>query len=145
MTLSPAAASSGKSAVAHPPTRICIVGGGFGGFYTAVYLQKYRHLRDCEITLVEPRDQFLFTPLLYEILTDELQVWEIAPTYSALVAGKNIHWKQDRAVDVDLDQQQVTLARGEVLPYDYLVMATGAAQRPLTLPGVQAHALPFRT
>ncbi len=145
MTLSPPAAPPGP-ALSRSRTcpRICIVGGGFGGLYTAVYLQKYRHLKNCEITLVEPQDQFLFTPLLYEILTDELQVWEIAPTYSSLVAGKNIHWKQDRAVDVNLAEQQVSLARGEVLTYDYLVMATGAVTRQLDIPGLD-YALPFRT
>ncbi|MEO1592074.1 MAG: NAD(P)/FAD-dependent oxidoreductase [Cyanobacteria bacterium J06632_22] len=147
MTISPpapphAAVAGHKS---HLCPRICIVGGGFGGLYTAVYLQKYRHLRNCEITLVEPQEQFLFTPLLYEVLTDELQVWEIAPTYSSLVAGKNIHWKQDRAVDVNLAERQVTLARGEVLPYDYLVMATGAVTRKVETPGVENYAQPFRT
>lgn len=127
------------------PLHICIVGGGFGGLYTALYLQRYRHLKDCKITLVEPQDQFLFTPLLYEILTDELQVWEIAPTYSSLVAGQNIHWHQDRAIDVSLTDRQVTLAGGSLLSYDYLVMATGAATRPLDIPGVDAFTLPFRT
>ena len=42
------------------------MGGGFGGLYTALYLQKYRHLKDSSITLIEPRERFLFTPLLYE-------------------------------------------------------------------------------
>ncbi|MEO0756441.1 MAG: NAD(P)/FAD-dependent oxidoreductase [Cyanobacteria bacterium J06648_16] len=144
MTLSPPAPSPQRLSVTSPP-RICIVGGGFGGLYTAVYLQKYRHLRSCEITLIEPQDQFLFTPLLYEILTDELQLWEIAPTYSALVAGQNIRWRQDRAVDISLSRQQVTLSQGEQLSYDYLVMATGAVTRQMTIPGVREHALPFRT
>ena len=52
--------------------RICIVGGGFGGLYTALYLQKYRHLRQSQITLIEPRERFLFTPMMYELITDEL-------------------------------------------------------------------------
>ncbi|MEN8443997.1 MAG: FAD-dependent oxidoreductase, partial [Cyanobacteria bacterium J06555_13] len=58
---------------------ICIVGGGFGGLYTALYLQKYRHLKTARITLIEPNDQFVFTPMMYELITDELKQWELFP------------------------------------------------------------------
>jgi NADH:ubiquinone reductase (non-electrogenic) len=125
--------------------RICIIGGGFGGLYTALYLQRYRHLKSASITLVEPRDQFLFTPLLYEVLTDELQVWEIAPTYSSLLAGTNVTWRQTRATDIDLQQQWVILQTGEPLVYDYLVVATGAVTPAVPVAGVKTHALTFRT
>lgn len=124
---------------------ICIVGGGFGGLYTALYLQKYRHLRNSRITLIEPKDQFLFTPMMYELITDELKEWEIAPTYSSLLAGTNITWKQSQAESVDLDQQTVVLAAGESLSYDYLVVARGAESRPMPIPGVDKHTLTFRS
>lgn len=124
---------------------ICIVGGGFGGLYTALYLQKYRHLQGSRITLIEPRDQFLFTPMMYELITDELKVWEIAPTYSSLIAGTNIIWKQSQAKSFDLDLQTVTTAAGETISYDYLVAARGAKSKAVTIPGVDQHALTFRS
>lgn len=124
---------------------ICIVGGGFGGLYTALYLQRYRALQAARVTLVEPRGQFLFTPLLYELLTNELETWEVAPTYSSLIRGTSINWQQDQAVQIDLAQHQVTLSQGEVLTYDYLVMATGARSRPVEVPGVDAHTVGFRS
>jgi NADH dehydrogenase len=34
-----------------------------------------------EIVLVDQSDRFLFSPLLYELLTGELQTWEIAPPF----------------------------------------------------------------
>ena len=124
---------------------ICIVGGGFGGLYTALYLQKYRHLRNSRILLIEPKDRFLFTPMMYELITDELQEWEIAPTYTSLIAGTNIVWKQDCAEALDLSQQTVTTASGESFAYDYLVVAQGAKSRPVDIPGVDEHALTFRS
>jgi demethylphylloquinone reductase len=124
---------------------ICIVGGGFGGLYTALYLQKYRHLKNSRITLIEPKDQFLFTPMMYELITDELKEWEIAPTYSSLLAGTNITWKQSQAESVDLEQQTVVTAAGESLSYDYLVVARGAESRPMPIPGVDEHTLTFRS
>ncbi|NJM98102.1 MAG: NAD(P)/FAD-dependent oxidoreductase [Phormidesmis sp. RL_2_1] len=124
---------------------ICIVGGGFGGLYTALYLQKYRHLRNSRITLIEPRDHFLFTPMMYELITDELKVWEIAPTYSSLLMGTHIIWHQTHAETVDLQQQIVTVTSGQSLSYDYLVVARGADSRPVDIPGVHEYALNFRT
>lgn len=123
---------------------ICIVGGGFGGLYTALYLQKYRHLKHSQITLIEPKERFLFTPMMYELITDELKEWEIAPSYSALTAGKNITWKQTSAEAVDLQAQTVTTEK-ETIGYDYLVMARGADSRPVDVPGVEEHTLTFRS
>ncbi|MBE9068236.1 FAD-dependent oxidoreductase [Leptolyngbya cf. ectocarpi LEGE 11479] len=134
-----------KSHSTTAPPRIVIVGGGFGGLYTALYLQKYRHLKHGSLTLIEPRDRFLFTPLLYEVLTEELLLWEVAPFYKTLLAGTNIQWRQDWATHFDLAQQQVSLHQGEAVFYDYLVVATGAKTRQLPIPGIQEHAITFRS
>lgn len=143
MTLSPLPSSPVRSTGYAP--RIVIVGGGFGGLYTALYLQKYRHLRQCSITLVEPRERFLFTPLLYEVLTEELLLWEVAPLYSALLANTHIQWQRDWAKHIDLEQQRVTLRQGPSLAYDFLVVATGARTRPLPIAGIEDHAVTFRS
>ncbi|MEL6602464.1 MAG: FAD-dependent oxidoreductase [Cyanobacteria bacterium J06614_10] len=126
-------------------SRICIVGGGFGGLYTALYLQKYPHLRESQITLIEPRERFLFTPMMYELITDELLSWEIVPTYSSLLAGTNVTHMGQRARSVDLEGQTVETDGGQRVAYDYLVLATGAESRPVSVPGVNDHALTFRS
>lgn len=144
MTLSPTQTFSSNRATAYRP-RIVIVGGGFGGLYTALYLQKYRHLKNSSITLIEPRDRFLFTPLLYEVLTEELLLWEVAPTYQNLLMGTNIQWQQDWADHIDLEQQRVKLRQGSSFHYDYLVVATGAKTRQLPIPGINEHAITFRS
>ena len=140
---SPQAVSSGRSATYQP--RIVIVGGGFGGLYTALYLQKYSHLKGSSITLIEPRERFLFTPLLYEVLTEEMLLWEVAPPYSTLLAGTAIQWRQDWAERLDLEQQRVTLRQGDSLAYNYLVVATGVKTRQLPIPGINEHAITFRS
>jgi len=127
------------------PLHICIIGGGFGGFYTALYLKKYKHLRQIQTTLIEPNDQFLFTPMLYELITRELEEWEVAPTYTSLLTGTNITWKQTRATRINLNQQTVTTEADEVLAYTHLVVATGAKSRPVDIPGANEHALTFRS
>lgn len=131
----------------HPfQPHVCIVGGGFGGLYCALALQRYqrRSTPTFRITLVEPRDRFLFTPLLYEVLTDELKPWEVAPSYRELINTKAIDHRQDRVEHIDMDRQQVTLRQGEVLSYDYLVVATGSCLRPPNIAGSH-HAFPFTT
>ncbi|MDY7013184.1 MAG: NAD(P)/FAD-dependent oxidoreductase [Cyanobacteriota bacterium] len=122
------------------------MGGGFGGLYTALYLQKYRGFekKNCEIILIDRNDRLSFTPLLYERITDELQAWEIAPPYVKLLAGTPIQFYRDRVRDVDLRSRQVLLAERGPLAYDYLVLAVGAQNRQANVPGLQDYALNFR-
>lgn len=66
--------------MAEAPQRIGILGGGFGGLYTALRLSQLPWEGTPPIiTLVDHRDRFLFLPLLYELVTGELQTWEVAP------------------------------------------------------------------
>ncbi len=127
--------------------KICILGGGFGGLYCALALHQRsrRSPHPIHITLVEPRDRFNFTPLLYELLTQELAPWAIAPAYRELLKHTAVDLRQDWAEHIDLAQQRVTLRHGEFLTYDYLVVALGSQMRPPATPGSQTHSLPFNT
>ncbi len=64
-------------------TRIVIVGGGFGGLFTALNLEG-----SGQITLITDEDHFLFSPMLYEYLSGEVEEWHIAPKYTELVDEK---------------------------------------------------------
>jgi demethylphylloquinone reductase len=129
------------------PIKVCILGGGFGGLYTAIYLSSFSWVKSgkCEIILVEPKDNFLFSPLLYEILTDELRAWEIAPSYSKLLQGTNIQLYRDWVTTIDLDSCSVSLASQERLTYDYLVLSVGSKTKYADIEGLQEYALTFRT
>lgn len=129
------------------PTRICILGGGFGGLYTALRLHDlpWQKSEQPEITLVDSRDRFLFSPLLYELLTGELQSWEIAPPFEQLLQNTNIRFCQQLVTAIDIEAKQVRLVEGEPLTYDYLVLAMGG-ETPLDIvPGAAEYAIPFRT
>ncbi|WP_353930134.1 NAD(P)/FAD-dependent oxidoreductase [Okeanomitos corallinicola TIOX110] len=128
-------------------TRICILGGGFGGLYTALRLSQlpWENTTKPEIILVDQSDRFLFSPLLYEILTGELQTWEIAPPYQELLQGTGIRFHQDTVSAIDTDKQQVQLEKGQTIAYDRLVLALGG-ETPLDLvAGASEYAYPFRT
>ena len=126
--------------------RIVILGGGFGGLYTALRLiQLPWDAYEPEIVLVDKSDRFLFSPLLYELVTEELQTWEIAPPFEELFAGTGIRFQQACAVGVDPETKQVHLDNGAELSYDRLVIAVGGKTPVDIVPGAKEYAIPFRT
>ena len=134
--------------------RICILGGGFGGLYTALRLHQliWEPGQKPEITLVDRQTNFLFTPLLYELITGEMQSWEIAPPFAELLKGTDIRFVQGSvkkvAADADLTQQvqkSVTLEDGTEIPYDRLVLALGCETPSDLVSGVIENAIPFRS
>jgi NADH dehydrogenase len=101
---------------------VVIVGGGFGGLYAA------RALRGAalHVTVVDRRNHHLFQPLLYQVATAALNPADIAaPIRSVFRGARNVSVVLAEAVAVDLAGKKLLLADGE-LPYDYLVLATGA-------------------
>ncbi len=129
-----------------PSARICILGGGFGGLYTALRLSQlpWEKSQKPEIILVDHSDRFLFTPLLYELLTGELQTWEIAPPFSEILANTGIRFCQGVVAGIDLEAHQVYLEDGNQLAYDRLVLALGGKTPLNMVSGASEYAIPFR-
>ncbi|MDJ1184384.1 NAD(P)/FAD-dependent oxidoreductase [Roseofilum casamattae] len=133
--------------MAQQSARIGILGGGFGGLYTALRLSEFswEGSEKPEIVLIDRRDRFVFMPLLYELVTSEMQTWEIAPPYEELLANTGVRFIQAEVSQIDLDKQEVTLDSDEVLQCDRIVLALGG-ETPMTwVPGCQEYAIPFRT
>jgi NADH:ubiquinone reductase (non-electrogenic) len=131
-------------------SRICILGGGFGGLYTALRLSQlpWTGHEKPEITLVDKCDRFVFLPLLYEVVTGDLQSWEVAPYYSELLSGTGIRYVQATVDSVNLADRTVQITQNgqaEGLSYDRLVLAMGGESVIGKVPGAADHALPFRT
>jgi NADH dehydrogenase FAD-containing subunit/uncharacterized membrane protein YphA (DoxX/SURF4 family) len=102
--------------------RVVVVGGGFGG------MAAVRALRStaCHVTLIDRRNHFLFQPLLYQVATAALSPADIAlPIRAALRGQHNISVRLDEVTGVDLEKRHVLLHDGTI-PFDYLVLATGA-------------------
>jgi demethylphylloquinone reductase len=126
--------------------RICILGGGFGGLYAALRLSQlpWEKEHKPQITLVDRQDRFLFTPLLYELITNELQNWEIAPPFVEILANTEVSFYQGVVSKIDTEAQAVYLEDANSIPYDYLIIALGG-ETPLDLvPGAKEYAIPFR-
>ena len=128
-------------------TRICILGGGFGGLYTALRLSQLPWLSDQNWKLFWwiKADCFLFSPLLYELLTGELQTWEIAPPFAELFQGTNIRFQQGVVSEISIDQQLVKLQDESEIKYDRLVLALGGETTLDLVPGADKYAYIFKT
>jgi NADH dehydrogenase len=118
--------------------KIVILGGGFGGLFTALEIGGA-----ADVTLVSDADHFLFTPMLYEYLSGEVEAWHIAPRYDELLEG-DVHLVQSAATDIDLKSQAVSLANQQTLSYDVLVLALGGITNYVGVEGAEEHSLPFR-
>ena len=118
-------------------TRVVVVGGGFAGLESAFLLRKL--LGDhVAITLVSDRDEFLFKPNTIYIPFGGSEQSLLIPL--GRPAGKrNIDFVRGSFEELDREQR-VVRAGGRELPYDYLVLATGAAMRPEEVPGLAEHA-----
>ncbi|MGQ9872090.1 NAD(P)/FAD-dependent oxidoreductase [Leptodesmis sp.] len=127
--------------------RICILGGGFGGLYTALRLSQlpWTKSEKPEIVLIDRCDRFLFSPLLYELMTGELQTWEIAPLYQDLLAGTGVRFCQGVASGIDLQEKRIQLHDGPEIAYDRLVLAIGGETPLDRIPGAAEYAVTFRT
>lgn len=119
--------------------RIVIVGGGFGGLFTALDLSG-----NCDVTLVSDADHFLFTPMLYEYFSGEVEEWHIAPKYKELL-DESVNLICDEVTNIDLNTRTVTLKnRSENLTYDVLVLALGGVTNFAGVAGAAEHAIRFR-
>jgi NADH dehydrogenase FAD-containing subunit/uncharacterized membrane protein YphA (DoxX/SURF4 family) len=103
--------------------RVVIVGAGFGGLACAARLADAR----VAITLIDRHNYHLFQPLLYQVATTALSPADIATPIRGLFREHfNIRVLLGEVTGVDRGRQEV-LAAGNRVPYDYLVIATGAA------------------
>jgi NADH:ubiquinone reductase (H+-translocating) len=104
--------------------RVIIVGGGFGGLYAAKALKN----EAVDLTIIDRRNYHLFQPLLYQVATAGLSPGDIAAPLRGILARQlNARVLMAEVTAVDARAQTVTLAEGETLAYDYLIVATGVS------------------
>ena len=103
--------------------RVVIVGAGFGGLEAAFGLAG----APVKITLIDRRNHHLFQPLLYQVATASLATSEIAWPIRYLLRGrKEVTTLFANVSGVDAAGKRVLLDDGDAIPYDTLVLATGA-------------------
>jgi NADH:ubiquinone reductase (H+-translocating) len=102
--------------------RVVVVGGGFGGLYTARRLRRL----PVEVTVLDRRNFHLFQPLLYQVATGALSPANIAaPLRAILKRSRNTRVLLEDVTGIDVAGRRVLTASGE-FPYDFLVVAAGA-------------------
>lgn len=129
--------------------RIVILGGGFGGVYTAMHLERLLG-RDSrvEIALVNRENYFVFQPMLAEVVSGNIGLLDTVSPISRLIPRCRLYVREVESVD--LASRTVTLAPGFrpqplVLPYDHLVLAAGTVTDFRGMTGLQQHAMAFKT
>ena len=110
----------------HPP-KVVIVGGGFGGLAAAKALKN----APAEVILIDRTNHHLFQPLLYQVATSELTPGQIgSPIRAILRKQRNTIVLVGEVIGVDRDARCVIVSNedraGVRVPYDYLILATGA-------------------
>ena len=103
--------------------KVVIVGGGFGGLYTAKALKQ----SSVQVTLIDKRNFHLFQPLLYQVATGGLSPSDIAsPLRLILRQHKNVQVLLNSVVDLKPKDKQIILDDDKSISYDILILATGS-------------------
>jgi NADH dehydrogenase len=127
-------------------TRIVILGGGFGGVYTARHLEKLcKGRQDVEILLVSRDNFLLMTPLLFEVCSGTLDVRQCSFPIRAFLRATQ--FAEATVQSIDLEKRVVHVAapgQSAELAYDQLVLALGALTNQTMIPGSE-NAFTFKT
>lgn len=121
---------------------VVIIGAGFGGMRAATSLKN----APVTVTLIDQYNYHTFQPLLYQVATAALDPDEIAHTIRGIFhEQENFNFRLGKVTGVEWEEQQVLMADESTIPFDYLIIAAGAATNYFSIPGVEAHSLPLKT
>jgi len=129
--------------------RVLILGGGFGGIYAAIELERALRARsDVSITLVSRDNYFLFTPMLHEVAASDLEMNTIVNPLRKLL--RRVKTFTGNIQTINLERRCVAVTHGfdrhtHELSYDHLIIALGSSTNFFGLPGVQDEALTIKT
>jgi NADH:ubiquinone reductase (H+-translocating) len=129
--------------------KILILGGGFGGIYAALKLEKLMARQpELEVTLVTRENYFLFTPMLPEVAAGDLELNTIVNPLRKLLERVKTFVGTIEALN--LEGRRVAVSHGldghsHELSYDQLILALGADTNFFNLPGVEDSCITLKT
>ena len=134
--------------MADNPKRILILGGGFGGVYTARYLEKLLKPSEASIHLVNRENYWVYQPMLPEVISGSIGITDVVSPIRRLCPRTHLVMRE--VEEIDLKNKVVIVSPGfkprrMELPYDYLVIALGGVTNFYGMPGMIENAKPFRT
>jgi NADH dehydrogenase len=130
-------------------TRVVILGGGFGGLYVALELEKtLARDPDVDITLVNRENFFLFTPMLHEVAASDLDLTNIVNPVRKLL--RRVHFFAGDVERINLEGKTVQVSHGfdhhhHEMTYDHLVIALGSITNFYNLTGLEERALTMKS
>lgn len=131
-------------------SRILILGGGFGGVYTAIALEKkLRRHRDVEIALINKQNYFVFQPMLAEVISGSLSIYDPVVPIRSLCPRVNLYVGEVPPDGIDLERKTVTVTSAErsephTVAYDQIVLALGTLENFQAVPGLAEHGVHFK-
>jgi NADH:ubiquinone reductase (H+-translocating) len=121
---------------------IVVVGAGFAGLTAAQRLAG----KPVEVTVIDRHDYHLFQPLLYQVVTGELEPQTPAHAVRRILrTADNVGFRMGAVTGVDLEAREVAIDDGHRVRYDHLVLAAGATTNTLGIDGVREHCYPLKT
>ena len=129
--------------------RVVVLGGGFGGVYAALQLERLAARgAPVDVSLVNRENYLVFQPMLAEVIAGDVGILDTVSPLRQVLQRTRLFVREIE--DVDLDRRVVTLAAGltprpQELAFDHLVVALGSVTDFRGIPGLPEHALPFKT
>ena len=133
-----------RGSYADAPTKILIVGGGFGGLATARELvRSLGGSGDVGVALVDRMNYTTFWPMVPSIIPSNAEVRHVAHSLRRILQPLGVEFFQDEVTDVDFQARQVKTGGGDY-PYDYLVLAPGSRTTFFGTPGAKENAMDIK-
>ncbi|CBE68759.1 MAG: NAD(P)/FAD-dependent oxidoreductase [Candidatus Methylomirabilis oxygeniifera] len=123
------------------PAQIVVLGGGFGGLYAAMTLQRELAGSDlAQVTLVDRRNYFTFTPFLPEVAAGTLGRAHVTYPLRFLAQKGEFRFIQGTVQAFNLVKRTIR-TETTTIPYDYLIVSLGGVPSFFGNPQIEAHAL----
>ncbi len=114
---------------------IVIVGAGFAGMAVALSLKRFNP--SLPILVVDSESKFIFKPLMYEVLSKEIRMWEFAPEFSNIFSDLGITFLRNCLKKIKFKEKILEFRDDLQISYEYLVICTGSVPNCFSIKGVE--------
>ena len=114
---------------------IVIVGAGFAGMTVALNLKSLNPF--LPILVVDSEAKFIFKPLMYEVLSKEIRMWEFAPEFPHVFSDAGITFLKNSLIKIKFNEKILEFKDDLQISFQYLVICTGSVPNSFSIKGVE--------
>jgi NADH dehydrogenase len=130
-----------QGSYAHAPTRVLIIGGGFGGLSVArVLARALSGTEDVGVALVDRMNYTTFWPMVPSVIPSNTELRHVAHSLRRILRPLGVEYFQGEVTGVDFEASRVKTAERD-FPYDYLILAPGSRTTYFGTPGAEENAM----